>query len=447
MDKAAQADRATAIRDEGNTLFNDGDYAGALQAYSQGLTLEQGVCGGTIPVTDVDVLRCNAAACILKIVEGGTDRDLLLQCVALCTEVLNRNPAHTKARYRRACANQCLGYATLALTDLRILLTVQPKERQAATRLEALLAGDGGGVVGGLHRVVAEGAVLLDKQAMLTHTKLEEFFADEHGEATLLYMLSSYCVSPTLLALDILQGAAVHFWAEVVEMRAVLGLLRLALEHPTGRVVRLKAIETLTRLTKTCAQHHGGRGTAAEEAVVDLLDRHGVWPAVGGLVRRGDAAGEALRLCCVVEAACSREVASRYAHVLGVASTQLWRNPDTVRSIEDLGGSLDAASWDVLIKCLHGLTLVASMKSALIALTQVPKFADVSSDAATVVGIIDDLLHPEDHCCMEPAVPPLPEVNMCPVCTTPDPKVLCPSCRITLYCSEHCRKQDWNDTH
>uniref|UniRef100_A0A8C2S838 FK506-binding protein-like n=1 Tax=Capra hircus TaxID=9925 RepID=A0A8C2S838_CAPHI len=113
-------------RARGTELFRAGNPEGAARCYARALRLLL-----TLPPPgppERTVLHANLAACQLLLGQP----HLAAQS---CDRVLEREPGHIKALYRRGVAQAALGNLEKAMTDLKKVLAVDPKNRAAQEEL------------------------------------------------------------------------------------------------------------------------------------------------------------------------------------------------------------------------------------------------------------------------------------------------------------------------
>ena len=121
-------------RSEGNRLFGERDFAGALAHYSAALVL-LGACASDSPDADVfATLHANAAECHLKLGNASSARSAR----SACDSALGMRPAHIKALHRRARACEALGDTAAATTDLKRILQVDAQNREVGEMLRRL---------------------------------------------------------------------------------------------------------------------------------------------------------------------------------------------------------------------------------------------------------------------------------------------------------------------
>ncbi|KAK4782975.1 hypothetical protein SAY86_007349 [Trapa natans] len=123
--------RAHELKEEGNKMFQNKDYAGALEQYDKALRLT--------PKTHPDraVYHSNRAACLIQM--KPIDYDTV---ISECTLALQIQPRFVRALLRRARAFEALGKSELAMQDALILLSVEPNNQdglEIARRLRMLL--------------------------------------------------------------------------------------------------------------------------------------------------------------------------------------------------------------------------------------------------------------------------------------------------------------------
>ena len=120
-------DQVVQLKADGNGHFKAKDYAAAVASYTQALGVE-GDDGA-----QATALRSNRAACYLAL-------ERFEDAVADCDAVLEGEPGHTKALYRRGQAHAKLGDDKLgaAMKDFAKVLHYEPKNRQAAAAAAAV---------------------------------------------------------------------------------------------------------------------------------------------------------------------------------------------------------------------------------------------------------------------------------------------------------------------
>ncbi|XP_003789100.1 FK506-binding protein-like [Otolemur garnettii] len=121
---------ATEERARGTELFRAGNHEGAARCYGRALRLLL-----TLPPPgppERTVLHANLAACQLLL---GQPR-LAAQS---CDRVLEREPGHLKALYRRGVAQAALGNLEKATTDFRRVLARDPQNRAAQEELRKVI--------------------------------------------------------------------------------------------------------------------------------------------------------------------------------------------------------------------------------------------------------------------------------------------------------------------
>lgn len=114
-------------RARGTELFRAGDPEGAARCYGRALRLLLTLPPPGSP--ERTVLHANLAACQLLLGQP----HLAAQS---CDRVLEREPGHVKALYRRGVAQAALGNLEKATADLKKVLAVDPKNRAAQEELE-----------------------------------------------------------------------------------------------------------------------------------------------------------------------------------------------------------------------------------------------------------------------------------------------------------------------
>lgn len=113
-------------RARGTELFRAGDPGGAARCYGRALRLLLTLPPPGSP--ERTVLHANLAACQLLLGQP----HLAAQS---CDRVLEREPGHVKALYRRGVAQAALGNLEKAAADLKKVLAVDPKNRAAQEEL------------------------------------------------------------------------------------------------------------------------------------------------------------------------------------------------------------------------------------------------------------------------------------------------------------------------
>ncbi|KAI4298755.1 hypothetical protein L6164_032274 [Bauhinia variegata] len=123
--------RAHELKEEGNRIFQNKDYAGALEQYDNALRLT--------PKSHPDraVFHSNRAACLMQMkpIEYET-------VIAECTMALHVQPRFVRALLRRARAFEAIGKYELAMQDVQVLLGADSNHRDAleiAQRLRTAL--------------------------------------------------------------------------------------------------------------------------------------------------------------------------------------------------------------------------------------------------------------------------------------------------------------------
>ena len=108
---------ADALKEEGNTKLKTGDFAGAIDAYTRAIAVE------TAPA-----LLGNRSLAHLKLKN-------FTACVEDCTAALQLDARYGKALYRRAQAREALDELSLAFTDIRELLRMEPANKVRGGKL------------------------------------------------------------------------------------------------------------------------------------------------------------------------------------------------------------------------------------------------------------------------------------------------------------------------
>jgi hypothetical protein len=111
--------KALSSKEIGNEHFKNQRYQAAVECYS-----------GALQECPTDhqyrlVLLKNRAACFLKL-------ELFTSALEDCTEALRIDPNDVKALYRRALAYEACGKLTEAFSDLKHLLSIDPRNKEAA---------------------------------------------------------------------------------------------------------------------------------------------------------------------------------------------------------------------------------------------------------------------------------------------------------------------------
>ncbi|XP_061670274.1 sperm-associated antigen 1A isoform X2 [Syngnathoides biaculeatus] len=105
------------IKNEGNHLFKHGQFADALDKYTE--AIDGCAQAGVSNPEDLCVLYSNRAACYLK---DGNSAD----CIEDCTKALQLQPYHLKALLRRATAHESLERYRKAYVDYKTVLQLDP---------------------------------------------------------------------------------------------------------------------------------------------------------------------------------------------------------------------------------------------------------------------------------------------------------------------------------
>uniref|UniRef100_K3X3I6 Uncharacterized protein n=1 Tax=Globisporangium ultimum (strain ATCC 200006 / CBS 805.95 / DAOM BR144) TaxID=431595 RepID=K3X3I6_GLOUD len=113
------------FRTEGNALFSAKQYAQAIDKYTEGLALKPSFNARRDEVDAQRVLLWNnRAMCHLQLKQFDA-------AAADCSAALEKDPKNEKARYRRAQAYVGLGNFVQAFTDIRLVLQLNPSNKQA----------------------------------------------------------------------------------------------------------------------------------------------------------------------------------------------------------------------------------------------------------------------------------------------------------------------------
>ncbi|KAI3781977.1 hypothetical protein L2E82_12005 [Cichorium intybus] len=111
---------AQELKDEGNKLFQNKDYEGAILKYQKALKLLPG------NHLDVSYLHSNIAACYMQM--GITD---FPRAIHECNLALEVTPKYTKALLKRARCYEALNRLDLALRDVNMVLVLEPNNLMA----------------------------------------------------------------------------------------------------------------------------------------------------------------------------------------------------------------------------------------------------------------------------------------------------------------------------
>ncbi|MBN3314104.1 UN45A protein, partial [Atractosteus spatula] len=113
-----------ALREDGNSLFKNGDYQGALSCYTRALKLSDSQAESA-------VLHRNRAACYLKLEDySKAEADAII--------ALDADPGDVKARFRRSQALQKLGRLDQAFLDVQRCAQMEPKNKAFQESLRQL---------------------------------------------------------------------------------------------------------------------------------------------------------------------------------------------------------------------------------------------------------------------------------------------------------------------
>ncbi|KAM7539563.1 hypothetical protein Aperf_G00000023387 [Anoplocephala perfoliata] len=107
-------------KDQGNTLFKEGKYAEAIEKYTTAIRL----------APENSLLYTNRALALCKL-------DRYASAEADCSIALNINPKLVKGLYRRAQARKALGKLEEAISDLKRILDIEPRNSAALKDLAA----------------------------------------------------------------------------------------------------------------------------------------------------------------------------------------------------------------------------------------------------------------------------------------------------------------------
>ncbi|XP_075042630.1 FK506-binding protein-like [Mixophyes fleayi] len=130
-DTSEKIKRAIRDREWGGKAFRDGNIEGAERRYARGLRLL--VCTPREVEEQKVALLSNLAACDLK-------RGRLREAEQRCTRVLDKEPAHLKALYRRGVARAGMSDWEGARGDFEMLLKLDPSNREARREIARVRA-------------------------------------------------------------------------------------------------------------------------------------------------------------------------------------------------------------------------------------------------------------------------------------------------------------------
>ncbi|KAG8543432.1 hypothetical protein GDO81_024665 [Engystomops pustulosus] len=122
LDVNGKMERAARDREMGGKAFRDGNLEGAERRYARALRLL--VCTPGEAEEERIALLSNLAACDLK-------KGRLREAEVRCTRVLDKEPKHLKALYRRGMARAGMSDWTGARADLENLLKLDPGNKEA----------------------------------------------------------------------------------------------------------------------------------------------------------------------------------------------------------------------------------------------------------------------------------------------------------------------------
>lgn len=108
--------RANSLKDQGNKFLTTGRYSQAAEKYSEAIALYPNA-----------IYYSNRAQALIKLEAYG-------QAIADANEAIRLDPKYIKAYYRRASANYALGKLKAALKDFKSVLTIVPKDPDAAAK-------------------------------------------------------------------------------------------------------------------------------------------------------------------------------------------------------------------------------------------------------------------------------------------------------------------------
>ncbi|XP_014775242.2 protein unc-45 homolog B isoform X1 [Octopus bimaculoides] len=126
MPQITEISEATVLKEKGNTLFKNGLYEEAVNAYTEALNIRD------VPTEEKIACLKNRSACYLKTKQ-------YLFAVSDATEALKENPHDTKALYRRCQGYQELGQIEDAYKDATQLIKIDPKNQAVQTIMQKLV--------------------------------------------------------------------------------------------------------------------------------------------------------------------------------------------------------------------------------------------------------------------------------------------------------------------
>ena len=133
-------ERAVALKSRGNHAFGVKSFAEARHFYEQAKAL---IIPHELTALDLDILvavHSNLAQCALRLVAERKvgQREALHRAVCDCTQALELQPMHTKARFHRAKALIQLGALDAARTDIGKLEGAEREARMSAAEMQLL---------------------------------------------------------------------------------------------------------------------------------------------------------------------------------------------------------------------------------------------------------------------------------------------------------------------
>ena len=111
------------LKETGNAALKAGSFEAAIAAYTKALALDP-----ERKLASASALLGNRALAQLKLKKHEA-------CVDDCTAALTLDPGYGKALYRRAQAREALDKLSDAFTDLRMLLNLEPSNKEAQLSL------------------------------------------------------------------------------------------------------------------------------------------------------------------------------------------------------------------------------------------------------------------------------------------------------------------------